>query len=45
MKKLSNFLGVGRLQLQKRRMNYFVEEAFQHTLRDPLLRKLDCKLR
>lgn len=45
MKKVSNSLRVGGLQLQRRRMCYLVEEAFQHTLGDPLLRKLDYKLR
>ncbi len=45
MKKLSNSLRVAGLQSQRRRMCYFVEEAFQHSLGDPLLRKLDCKLR
>lgn len=45
MKNLSNPLRVGGLQINKRRMCYFVEETLQQTLGDPLLRKLDCKLR
>ena len=45
MKKLSNPLRIGGMQSHKRSICYFVEEAFQQTLGDPLLRKLDCKLR
>jgi|GEM_PF-4404726 len=45
MKNVSNPLRVGGLQMNKRRMCYFVEETFQQALGDPLLRKLDRKLR
>jgi hypothetical protein len=40
--KSSRFGGV---QFQKRRMYYFAEEALQQKMGDPLLRKLDYKLR
>ncbi len=45
MKKVLNPLRVGGLQMQKRRMCFFIEETCQQALGDPLLRKLDCKLR
>ncbi len=45
MKKLTNSLRIKGLQSQKSRLCYYVEEAFQQSLGDPLLCKLDCKLR
>lgn len=45
MKKVSNLVRVGGLQSQKRSMYYCLQEIVQQSLGDPLLRKLDCKLR
>jgi hypothetical protein len=45
MKKVSNPLHTGGLQTYKRQFYYYAEETFQQALGDPLLRKLDGKLR
>lgn len=45
MKKVSNLVRLGGLQSQKRRVYSIVEELVQQSVGDPLLRKLDYKLR
>ncbi len=45
MKKPFNYSGRVGLQAQKRRMCFFVEEGSQQTLGDPLLKKLDTRIR